>query len=267
MSWKKRKHDFSVWHLENWLVVVAWLNNRPFWLKAPPPIGVKVSIRFPTHPFPAKGYGGGNSRALERLSCGRWHMPTSHWQQLIRRFHHHPKRSDVRGWVVAQSLCPFVKVGQVQNAGRTRTSEVAPAPIILRRERVMLCKRQCFSSAQRHIWDGNIWSVFINHQHRKCVSNFEDRILHPAKQYVQESDLITGPDMRFLWAFECSVSRIPQKCSLKPHPVKTWQKSKIWMKEKSSILGPESGLWIFHFGVWICKSWQGFAVYIICFSL
>ena len=48
---------------------------------------------------------GGNSRALERLSCGRWHMPTSHWQQLIRRFHHHPKRSDVRGWVVAQSLC------------------------------------------------------------------------------------------------------------------------------------------------------------------
>ena len=52
MSWKKRKHDFSVWHLENWLVVVAWLNNRPFWLKAPPPIGVKVAIRFPTHPFP-----------------------------------------------------------------------------------------------------------------------------------------------------------------------------------------------------------------------
>ena len=88
-------------------MVVAWLNNRPFWLKAPPPIGVKVSIRFPTHPFPAKGYGGGNSRALERLSCGRWHMPTIHWQQLIRRFHHHPKRSDVRGWVVAQSRCPI----------------------------------------------------------------------------------------------------------------------------------------------------------------
>ena len=35
-------------------MVVAWLNNRPFWLKAPPPIGVKVSIRFPTHPFPGK---------------------------------------------------------------------------------------------------------------------------------------------------------------------------------------------------------------------
>ena len=34
------------------------------------------------------------------------------------------------------------------------------------------------------------------------------------------------------------------------------------VQEKSSILGPESGLWIFHFGVWICKSWQGFAVYI-----
>lgn len=39
------------------------------------------------------------------------------------------------------------------------------------------------------------------------------------------------------------------------------------VQEKSSTLGPESGLWIFHFGVWICKSWQGFAVYIICFSL
>ena len=41
--WKKRKHDFSVWHVKFEVVVVASLNAfGPFWLKPPPPNRCKV---------------------------------------------------------------------------------------------------------------------------------------------------------------------------------------------------------------------------------